>query len=77
MNFNPGQFGKLLVALGLILMSAGLLTVGLSKLGLFRLPGDLEWTGRNWKVYVPLTSCIILSAILTLIVWLIYLFRRS
>lgn len=76
MNFYPGQFGKLLVMLGLILTAAGLLTVGLSKLGLFRLPGDLEWTGRNWKVYVPLTSCLILSAILTLIVWLIHLFRR-
>jgi hypothetical protein len=74
MNFNPGQFGKLLVLLGLMLLTAGLLVAGLSKPG-FRLPGDLEWTGRNWKIYVPLTSCLIISAILMLIVWLIYLFR--
>lgn len=76
MNPNPGQFGKILLVFGLILTAAGLLVIGLSKLGFFRLPGDLEWGGRHWKIFFPLTSCLILSAILTMIVWLIHLFKR-
>lgn len=73
---NPEQFGKILIFFGLVLLVSGLAIMGLSKLGLFRLPGDLEFGGKNWRVFVPVTTCLILSAILTLIVWLIHVFKR-
>ena len=76
MGPNPGQFGKILIFSGLILITAGVLVMVLSKLGLFRLPGDMEWSGRNWKIYFPITTCIILSIILTIIAWLIRFFRQ-
>jgi len=75
-HFEPGQFGKWLVAAGLTLAAIGILVILLSKLGLFRLPGDFQWQGRNWRVYFPLASSLILSAILTLVLWLVYYFRH-
>jgi len=50
--------------------------VVLGKVGLFRLPGDLQFGGRNWRIYFPIASCIIISIVLTLILWLINYFRR-
>lgn len=76
MTFEPQHLGKWLVALGAIIIALGLLMMLLSRVGLFRLPGDLEFGGRNWRVYIPLASSIILSLLLTLILWLIHHFRR-
>jgi hypothetical protein len=76
MDFGPQQLGKWLVAVGVFIVLAGVLMILLGKAGLFRLPGDFTFGGRNWRVYVPLASCILLSLILTLILWLINLLRR-
>jgi hypothetical protein len=40
------------------------------------LPGDFSFGGRNWRVYFPLASSIVLSILLTLILWLIHYFSR-
>jgi len=76
MDFGPQQFGKWLVAAGAIIIAFGLLVMLLGKVGLFRLPGDLSFGGRNWRIYVPIASSILLSILLTLILWLIHYFRR-
>lgn len=76
MDFGPQQIGKWLIITGLVLVVMGGLFLGLGKLELFRLPGDLEFGGKNWKVYAPLGTCLVLSALLTLIMWLIQFFRR-
>jgi len=76
MDFGPQQFGKWLVAAGAIIIAFGLLVMLLGKVGLFRLPGDLSSGGRNWRIYVPIASSILLSILLTLILWLIHYFRR-
>jgi hypothetical protein len=76
MDFGPQQFGKWLVAAGAILVVIGLLVMLLGKIGLFRLPGDLSFGGRNWRIYFPIASSILLSILLTLILWLISYFRR-
>jgi hypothetical protein len=76
MIFGPQQFGKWLVAAGAIIIVIGLLVMLLGKVGLFRLPGDLSFGGRNWRVYFPLASSILLSILLTLLLWLIHYFRR-
>ena len=76
MPFGSQQFGKWLVAFGAVLVVIGVLVILLGRVGLFRLPGDLSFGGRNWRVYFPLASSIILSILLTLIFWLIHYFTR-
>ncbi len=70
------QFGKWLIAAGAVIIVLGVLVILLGKVGLFRLPGDFSFGGRNWRIYFPLASSIILSILLTLLLWLIYYFRR-
>jgi len=76
MELEPQEFGKWLVGIGVVIVAVGLLLMLLGRIGLFRLPGDLEFGGRNWRVYFPLGTCILLSLILTLVLWLIHYLRR-
>ena len=74
------HFGKLLVFAGAALIVAGALLIAGSKVsffGLGRLPGDINYKGRNVSFYFPLVSCLIVSALVTLLFWLIsFLGRR-
>ncbi len=74
---GPEQFGKWIAVMGLALTAAGLLMLALGKFGFFRLPGDLHIEGKNWKVFFPITSCVLLSVILTGILWLVQYFSRK
>jgi uncharacterized membrane protein len=76
MDFGPQQVGKWLIAAGIIIVLLGAIVMLLGRVGLFRLPGDLEFGSKNWRVYVPIASCILISIVLTLILWLINYFRR-
>jgi len=75
-ELNPQQLGKIILLIGLGFAAMGLIVMLLASLGLFKLPGDLTFSGKNWKIYFPLASCILLSIIMTLILWLISLLRR-
>jgi hypothetical protein len=63
----------MLIILGLVLVAAGILvTLGARlpmKLG--RLPGDVVIRGKNGVFYFPIVTCIIVSAVLSLVMWLI------
>ncbi|HUB64630.1 MAG TPA: DUF2905 domain-containing protein [Methylocella sp.] len=61
---------RTLILLGLILVAIGLLWrwIGLLKLG--RLPGDIVIEHQNWSFYFPITTGLLISAVLTLIFWL-------
>ena len=76
MDFGPQQIGKWLIVAGIIIAALGALMMVLGRMGLFKLPGDLQFGGRNWRIYFPIASCIIISIVLTLILWLINYFRR-
>ncbi len=76
MEFGPQQIGKWLILAGLIIVLVGGLMMILGRMGLFQLPGDLEFGSRNWRVYLPIASCVLISLILTLILWIISYFRR-
>ena len=66
------QIGKLLFFVGLVLAAVGaLLWVGPKLPWIGRLPGDIVVERLHFKFYFPLTTCIILSAVLTLIMWLL------
>lgn len=64
----------ILAALGLLV--AGLALLAVAKLGLPRLPGDLVLEGRNWKVYFPLATSILVSLLLTVLLNLFLRFFR-
>ena len=65
--------GRALIVLGLILVAAGVLVSLLGKLPLRlgHLPGDIRIQGRNSSFYFPLTTCILLSALVSLVLWLL------
>ena len=72
------DLGRTLVFLGVLLVAAGLIVLGLGRLHLplGRLPGDLSWRGRGWSVNFPIATCILLSVILSLLLWAVNRFHR-
>ncbi|MBA3661760.1 MAG: DUF2905 domain-containing protein [Gammaproteobacteria bacterium] len=60
---------KTLVILGLVLIFIGLFLPWLTKLGLGRLPGDLIVKRGQFSLYVPIMTCIILSVVITVLLW--------
>lgn len=62
---------RALITLGLVLLVGGLLWPWISKLGLGRLPGDIRVQTENGVFYFPLMTCIVISAVLSLVFWLL------
>jgi hypothetical protein len=60
-----------LIILGALLLAAGLLWPWLGKLPLGRLPGDLVVRREQFSLFVPVTSMVLLSLLLSLLVWLL------
>jgi Protein of unknown function (DUF2905) len=65
--------GKLLIMFGGILIVVGIVAVlaGRANLPLGRLPGDIVYRGKNTTVYFPIITCIVLSIVLSFIMWII------
>jgi Protein of unknown function (DUF2905) len=62
--------GRTLIVMGIVLVVMGLL-ISFGR----RLPGDIVWRGKNTTFYFPVVSCIVLSVVLSLVMWLIGRFR--
>ncbi|MDZ7765618.1 MAG: DUF2905 domain-containing protein [Melioribacteraceae bacterium] len=62
---------KVLITIGIIILLAGLLWPYLSKLPFGRLPGDIVIEKENFKFYFPIVTMILLSAVVSLIFWLL------
>jgi hypothetical protein len=64
---------KILMIAGVLLFMSGVAVYLVSRTGLpfGRLPGDISWEGKNFRVFAPITSMIIVSLILTVIINLI------
>ena len=60
-----------LIILGVVLIVAGLLWPWLGRLGLGRLPGDIVIERENFRLYLPITTSILVSIMLSLILWLL------
>jgi hypothetical protein len=60
-----------LIVIGASLLVAGLLWPVLSRIGLGRLPGDIVIEREGGRVYIPVVTCLIVSAVVSLILWLI------
>ena len=77
MNLELHPLGRALIALGAVLLLAGVWILAGHKLPwLGRLPGDIAIRRDNFSFYVPLATCLVVSAILSLILWLVGRFRH-
>jgi DUF2905 family protein len=72
------QLGRLLIIFGLILVAAGggLVLLGRTNLPLGRLPGDIVYRGKNTTVYFPLATSILLSVVISIVLYVIGRMRR-
>ncbi len=61
---------RILMMTGLALLLAGLCWPWLSKLPLGRLPGDIVYESEHLRLYLPITSMLLISALLSLATWL-------
>lgn len=67
------ELGRAFVVLGVVLIAAGLLFLFGDRLPLKlgRLPGDIVWKGERGSFYFPITTSLLLSAVLSLVFWLL------
>lgn len=68
-----GDLGRMLVWIGglILLFGVVLIMAGKMNLPIGRLPGDITWRGKNTTVYFPLMTSIILSVILSLVLYFV------
>lgn len=68
-----GDLGRMLVWIGVLILLFGVVLILASKMNLpiGRLPGDITWRGKNTTVYFPLMTSIILSVILSLVLYFV------
>ena len=66
------DFGKILVVIGISIAIIGVLIwAGFGKDWFGRLPGDIQYSKGDFSFHFPFVTCLILSAILTLVMWLL------
>jgi hypothetical protein len=72
------ELGKVLMFFGAVLIGVGLLLffLGKTSLPIGRLPGDFLYRGKNTTVYFPLATSILVSVLLSVLLYLIARFRR-
>ena len=80
LRLDMAEFGKMLVVFGLGAAVLGALLWGLSiaapGLRLGRLPGDIVYEQGGAKVFIPITTMLLASVVLSLVLWLVSVVRR-
>lgn len=73
-----GDLGRMLVFLGVLLLALGLVLILAGKINLpiGRLPGDIVVRGKNSTFYFPLMTSIVLSILLSLVLYVVGRMRR-
>jgi len=70
--------GKMLIVLGAVLVGVGLLVTFFDKIPfLGKLPGDIHIKRENFQVYFPIASSVVLSLLLTIILWIFSHFGKK
>ena len=63
--------GKGLIVVGLLITAVGVLLLVSEKVGwIGRLPGDFTIRRENFTVHIPLATCLVISVLLSLLIWL-------
>ncbi|MGH9660242.1 MAG: DUF2905 domain-containing protein, partial [Bryobacteraceae bacterium] len=65
-QYTDPVMGRMLIATGVVLIVAGLLVTFAG-----RLPGDIEIRGKNSAFYFPVVTCLVVSVLLSLAMWLL------
>jgi hypothetical protein len=75
---HMNDLGKALIGIGLLLAVIGAVLILAARFGLplGRLPGDMSWRGKNVSIFFPIGTSILLSAVLSAILFLVSRFRR-
>lgn len=70
--------GRMLIYMGILLIAAGAVIIVLGRMGvpLGRLPGDISYRGKNVSFFAPIGTCIVLSVLLSLALYVIARLRR-
>ncbi|MFA9479879.1 DUF2905 domain-containing protein [Phycisphaerales bacterium AB-hyl4] len=68
--------GKILLTIGCVLIVVGGAVWLAGRLGFRGLPGDIVYEADGVRVYFPLVTCLVLSAVATLVVWLWHAWTR-
>ncbi len=70
--------GRTMVVIGALLLVGGAILLLASRMGLplGRLPGDVAFRGKHFAVYAPIATCLVLSLLLSLLLWLASHLRR-
>ncbi|OAP36528.1 hypothetical protein AU381_18690 [Sinorhizobium glycinis] len=62
---------RILIIVGLIIVAVGIFWPWLARIGFGRLPGDILIVRENFTIYIPFTTGLIVSILLTVILWLV------
>ncbi|HXH84756.1 MAG TPA: DUF2905 domain-containing protein [Candidatus Tectomicrobia bacterium] len=66
------ELGRVLLVLGIVIALVGVLLMAFGRVPwIGRLPGDIHVERGNWSFYFPLGTSILLSLVLTLVLWLV------
>ena len=77
-NSAMGDLGRMLIFIGGLLLVVGIILIlaGKANLPIGRLPGDIVYRGKNTTFYFPLVTSILLSVILSLVLYVVNRMRR-
>lgn len=64
--------GKVLIIAGVILVAVGVVWMLGERMGLGRLPGDILIEREGTRIYIPITTSLLISAVLSLVLWLFF-----
>ncbi len=69
--------GKVLLVVGLVIAAAGLVLMFSDRIPwLGKLPGDITIEKGNFRIYAPITTCIVLSVVISLVLWVLSQLRK-
>ncbi len=63
--------GVVVIAIGIVIILGGLLLLSGSLSWLGRLPGDIRVERENFRIYIPVVSMVLLSVVLSAVLWLV------
>jgi len=72
-----GQPAVVLILIGMLVAAVGLMWLLLPNIPwLGRLPGDIRWEGDHGRFYFPVVTCLVLSLVLSVVLWMVQKFLR-
>ena len=61
---------RILIIIGFVIVAAGILWPWLARVGFGRLPGDILIERENFTIYIPMTTGLLFSIVLSVMLWL-------